>query len=243
MLRFLRHAVSVGQRVLVGVDFPFGYPAGVAEHLCGARNALALWQWLDELVADAPDNQNNRYDVASRINRSYPGIGPCWGRPAAWDVPDVPTTAKARRGGNHPPEQRIADRRTKGAKTVWQLAYAGSVGSQVLLGIPVLQTLRTDPHLKAVTKIWPFETGLQITDSQIVIAEMYPSLLDPDPSEPVKDAGQVKAVSKALRTADRLGNLAELFHGPADLTPDERETIVREEAWILGSGQPELLCA
>ena len=132
-----------GRRVLVGFDFPFGYPKGVAERLTGRASGRELWAWLTHRIEDAKDNANNRYEVAAKINRKYPGAGPFWGRPPQWNsLTGVPIRARERtRRERHPPERRIADRRAKGAKTVWQLAYAGSVGSQVLLGLPAIERL------------------------------------------------------------------------------------------------------
>ena len=51
------------------------------------------------------------------------------------------------------------DRRARGAKTVWQLAYAGSVGSQMLLGLPALKRLVADPLIEGRAAVWPFETA------------------------------------------------------------------------------------
>ncbi|MEM7439905.1 MAG: molybdopterin guanine dinucleotide synthesis [Pseudomonadota bacterium] len=226
---------AAGRRVLVGFDFPFGYPAGVAKTLTGQPNALAIWHWLADRIEDAPDNTNNRYAVAEEINRHYPGIGPCWGRPENWDYPDVPTTQKARTGSGQPPERRLADATAKGAKTVWQLAYAGSVGSQVLLGLPVVLGLRTDTG----SAVWPFDTGLRAPTDNAVLAEIYPSLLqaqahaDRAEGEPL-DAAQVRVTARTLAKLDAQDKLAALFAPP--VTPQEREVIEREEAWILGVG-------
>ncbi|MEM6624502.1 MAG: precorrin-8X methylmutase [Pseudomonadota bacterium] len=233
-------ALGRGARLLMGFDFPFGYPAGVAKKVTGKADAPALWRWLAGRMKDAPDNANNRFEVAGEINRLYPGTGPFWGRPAAWDVADVPTTAKARTGVRHPPERRLADRTAKGAKTVWQLAYAGSVGSQALTGIPALMALRDDPELAPHTRIWPFETGLTTPSAPIVLAEIYPSLIPADPSEAVKDAGQVRAVCDWLAGLDRDGALAPLFAGPPEASAADRRLIATEEAWILGLDAPKV---
>ena len=230
-------AIAAGERLLIGFDFPFGYPTGVARHVTGNPQALALWDWLAGRIEDGEDNASNRFEVAAEINRLYPGTGPFWGRPESWDHPDIPTKARARHG-DHPPERRLADRTAKGAKPVWQLAYAGSVGSQVLVGLPRLRQLRQDPDLADHVRIWPFETGLVPPQAPVVLAEIYPSLIAPDPSETIKDAGQVRAVADWLAGLDRDEVLKTLFHGPEDATPEERRHIATEEAWILGLDAP-----
>lgn len=168
-----------GRRVLVGFDFPFGYPKGVAERLAGSASGRELWAWLTHRIEDAKDNANNRYEVAAKINRKYPGAGPFWGLPPQWNsLTDVPIRARERtRRERHPPERRIADRRAKGAKTVWQLAYAGSVGSQVLLGLPAIERLIADRRIEGRGEAWPFQTGLHAPRTPLVFAEIYPSLL------------------------------------------------------------------
>ncbi|MEM7745389.1 MAG: precorrin-8X methylmutase [Pseudomonadota bacterium] len=233
-------AIRAQKRLLIGVDFPFGYPAGVARRVTGHADALALWRWIAARLRDGPDNANNRYELAAEINRLYAGTGPFWGRPSTWNFPEVPTTAKAREGRDHPPEHRLADQTAKGAKTVWQLAYAGSVGSQILTGLPALLALRDDPELAPHTRIWPFETGLTTPDAPVVIAEIYPSLIPPDPSETIKDAGQVRAVCDWLAGLDRDALLAPLFAGPPEATPSQRRLIATEEAWILGLEAPRI---
>ena len=239
--------LDADRRTLVGFDFPFGYPAGVARDLTGRPSALALWDWLDDRIEDARDNGNNRYEVAQTINRIYPGVGPCWGRPANWPYPDVPTRKSARtRRDTHPPERRIADRRAKGAKTVWQLAYAGSVGSQVLLGLPALKRLVGDPRIKGQAVIWPFETGLSAPDAPVVIAEIYPSLLKPEIRQRRKqgeilDAAQVRVNANAFARLDKRCRLAPLFGGDMKLPEKKRRIVETEEAWILGLGHEDAL--
>ena len=54
-MRLVTGELDAGRRVLVGLDFPFGYPSGVAEHLTGHASALVLWDWLaalKRLIAD-----------------------------------------------------------------------------------------------------------------------------------------------------------------------------------------------
>ena len=235
------------RRVLVGFDFPFGYPTGVSRHLTGRACAYALWDWLAERIVDDEHNANNRYAVAAEINRRYPGVGPCWGRPATWPYPDVPTRAHARTHREAlPAERRIADKHAKGAKTVWQLAYTGSVGSQVLLGIPALRRLRTSPSIAAGIAVWPFEGGLAVPDKPVVLVELYPSLLRTAVARygrrgEIHDRAQVRVNARAFASLDADGGLAPLFRGSPALTPPERRLIETEEAWVLGVGHEAAL--
>jgi len=71
-----------GVRVLAGFDFPFGYPDGTARRL-GLPDGLSwrhMWQELADLIEDAPDNANNRIDIAEALNRRMTGEAfPFWG--------------------------------------------------------------------------------------------------------------------------------------------------------------------
>ena len=244
---FLATELGANRRALIGFDFPFGYPAGVARDLTGQASAFALWDWLDGQIKDAGDNANNRFEVAETINQAYPGVGPCWGRPAGWSHFDVPTRKSARtRQDTHPPECRLADFSAKGAKTVWQLFGAGSVGSQVLLGLPALKRLIGDPGIKGHASIWPFDTGLSAPDAPIVVAEIYPSLLKTEiarrkEQDEVLDRAQVRVNAEAFARLDASRGLTPLFEGDESLTAEERRRIETEEAWILGLGHEDAL--
>ncbi|MFT6105354.1 MAG: hypothetical protein ACJA1E_001787, partial [Paracoccaceae bacterium] len=48
----LKQAVTRGQRVLLGLDFALGYPAGFASALTGKAKAGAIWQWMDAHITD-----------------------------------------------------------------------------------------------------------------------------------------------------------------------------------------------
>jgi len=239
--------LDADRRVLIGFDFPFGYPSGVAAHLTGEASALALWDWLASRIEDTADNDNNRYEVAEKINRNYPGIGPFWGRPGSWRYPEVPTRESRRtERETHPPERRIADSQATGAKTVWQLAYAGSVGSQVLLGLPAIKRLIEHPRMKGRLAVWPFETGLRAPEAHAVVAEIYPSLLRKEIEErkgegEIPDAAQVRVNAEAFARLDALDGLSPLFEGAPFLDAEERHIVETEEAWILGLGHEEAL--
>lgn len=237
LVAFLGAETAAGRRALVGFDFPFGYPAGVAKTVCGEADALSLWNWFAREVEDGADNANNRYDVAAKINRLYPGVGPFWGTPGAKEIADVPARGNDRTG-DHPPERRACEGVAKGAKTVWQLAGAGAVGSQVIMGLASLQRLRS---AIADVAIWPFQTGWAAPDSGHVIAEIYPSLFAV-PSQAadgeIGDELQVRVTAEAYRAFDASGDLAAMLRGPAALDAETRTAVEREEAWILGLGHP-----
>ena len=244
---FVAEELDAGRRVLAGFDFPFGYPAGVAKCVTGTASALALWQWLDKRIVDKEDNDNNRFKVAQEINRKYSGIGPMWGHPSSQSYPCIPSHKSERTPREDPPEKRIADCRAKGAKTVWQLFGKGSVGSQVLVGLPALQRLAADSRIAGRAAVWPFHTGLRRPEAQFVIAEIYPSLLKPQVDKAIMgtsailDDVQVRMNAAAFARLDADDRLAPLFEGANDLSCEERCRIETEEGWILGLGHIEAL--
>ena len=80
-----RHAC---RRVLIGVDFPLGYPAGFAAAaglagpagLDGSPAWLATWQYLAQAIDDDHRNRNNRWHVAADLNERLGGLR-FWGCP------------------------------------------------------------------------------------------------------------------------------------------------------------------
>ena len=228
-----------GDRVLVGFDFPFGYPTGTAARLgMPGLPWRHMWQAIADDLDDAPDNSNNRIDVAERLNQKLSGEPfPFWG-----NVREEERFYLVRRGRRPHKcgdltEWRLCDKRAKTTSSVWQLAGAGSVGSQVLTGIPRILQLRTDPRLAMISQIWPFETGLCYDPRpQIVFAEVYPSLVEPAPERNlVKDAKQVRTIAAHFASLDEAGALGALFEGDPTLSRVERMIIETEEAWILGA--------
>ncbi|MEC9435605.1 MAG: precorrin-8X methylmutase [Pseudomonadota bacterium] len=231
-----------GRRVLVGFDFPFGLPEGAAAALFGAPGWRAAWAGIEAGLSDAPDNANDRFALAARLNCRG---GAFWGHPRGPARPDLPATRPA---AFPLPEHRRAETAAfaTGArpKTVWQLNGAGSVGGQALTGIASLARLRADPRLAGRVSVWPFETGFDPAPpapGHAVLAEIYPSLLPPHPAEAVKDAGQVRAVAGALAALDRKGRLAPLLAAPAGLSAPDLAAVAEEEGWILGLGHAPAL--
>ena len=220
----LETELSNARRVMIGFDFPFGYPMGFAGALVGNSDPLRLWDWFEARIEDAPKS-NNRFDVAGGINALYPAEGPFWGNGLKRDVAHLPRK-KPSINPNGLREKRRAEHRAPGAFSVWQLAGAGSVGSQVLMGLPVLARLRR--HFGQRLAVWPFErlTG------PIALVEIWPSLfVGPPPDGMIKDAWQVQEVARVVS-----GLPEESLH--LILSCDEPE-----EGWILGLGHEDLLRA
>jgi precorrin-8X/cobalt-precorrin-8 methylmutase len=234
----LAAALDRGERVLLGFDFPFGYPAGFAARLGLAGPPWrAIWDEIAGQLRDDEHNANNRFEVAEALNRRVSGGPfPFWGCPAG--SPRAHLGSKHHRGhaGDGLAERRLVDLHIPSAQPCWKLLGAGSVGGQALTGIPVVRALRDDPRWRDRARVWPFETGLRASEhGAVVIAEVYPSLwaVSPSGGEP-KDAAQVRSVARFFAATDGAGKLAALFAGDPSLTPEHCRRVETEEAWTLG---------
>ena len=161
LAEMLAEATAKGQRVVAGFDFPFGYPAGFAQRLGLAGTPWrAVWDEISRLIDDGQDNHNNRFAVAAGFNRRISGGAfPFWGCPAGQAGECLSPTHHHRHTADGLPEKRLIDEWMVGAQPCWKLAYTGSVGSQVLMGLPVVRALRDDRRWAACARVWPFETG------------------------------------------------------------------------------------
>ena len=237
-----------GEVALIGFDFSLGYPDGTAALLkLKAATQAATWAFLAANVVDKPDNTNNRFAVASKMNRLMTDQPwPFWGAPARDAQRWLSTTKAAPPPEFTLPALRHAETATRvggraGAKSVWQLYGAGAVGGQTLVGIPAVKRLADELGDKAL--LWPFQTGwreLTATDLQgreAVIAEVYPALIEAraEPGE-VADRAQVRALCEHLTRLDEQGRLGAAFAPPRGSGPELVETVEREEGWILGAG-------
>lgn len=224
------------RRVLAGFDFAFGYPFGFAGQALGAPGWQTVWRYLGAHVEDDEQNRSNRFEIAAQLNTAI-GVPIFWGKPHQHQdrYPSLPATKPAPHGM---PERRLVEQRVKSAKSVFQLAYNGAVGSQTLLGIARLEALRQ--NLPAEVRVWPFETefadGLPAGPS-VTLAEIYPALfLKQAPADGVRDEAQVKAVVTGLRERDLAGRLRPLLEPPPGLTAAERRMMLQEEGSIVGAG-------
>jgi hypothetical protein len=231
LLTLIDTARAAGQRVLIGFDFAMGYPAGFAARLTGEASAPAVWRWLAGTITDF-ENRNNRFEVATRINAAFPeGPGPFWSHPLGQSWPGLPFR---RAGIDYAAlglsETRAAEAAVPRAKSPWMLFNPGSVGSQSLLGLPMIHRLSRLPEVA----VWPFAAP----DAPVVLAEVYPSLL----AGPVAtlangegltaDQAQVRLLSKVLWRLAQANRLASLFEAPPEAA---------EEGWILGAHHAPLL--
>ena len=237
-----------GDRVLLGFDFSLGYPAGTAEAL--GLNVAAQPAWaamhahLSKKLKDKPDNSNARYAIAAGMNYAISkGPYPFWGAPAR-DVVSTLSSTKPEYAGQPLPEFRITethlrDNKLGQPKSVWQLAYTGSVGSQSLTGIPHVHALRASwPN----ARIWPFETGTEDMTAEglegidVVIAEIYPSLVKAKAEKgETLDEVQVREIARHYSQLDEKGLLGAAFSTGKSLDAGKIEQIQAEEGWILGT--------
>ena len=229
------------ERVLLGFDFPLGFPVGTSAALKLKADPpwTALHAFLAREIKDKPDNANNRFQVASMMNRVISGGPfPFWGCPPKDALTTLATKKSRAHGEGDLPEFRAAERAAKGASPVWKLYTAGNVGSQTLMGIPVVARIR---KARANFRIWPFETSWKaLTTDDLsgiagVIAEIYPSLLPikPQAREP-KDAAQVRALCEHFAALDEASKLGAAF-GPQKGVSADAQAVEREEGWVLGA--------
>lgn len=223
---------------LIGVDFSLGYPAGTAGALgLGGVAWSAMWELLADQVRDDRRNTNNRFVVAAELNRRLTGrASPFWGCPPAASSATLASTKPP--GPDVVPPWRAVEEvlRRQGHRpfSSWQLLGAGAVGSQSLLGIPMIRRLHG--RFADRVQVWPFTTGLEppeVADGSVVVVEVWPSLLPVEPGRNVvRDAQQVSTTARWLADTDAAGELEMLFS--PRVASDAAAGAVGEEGWVLG---------
>lgn len=230
------------RRTLVGIDVSLGYPTGTAHALgFGADAWCSTASLISEAIVDDERNVNNRFEVAAALNRRMTGgPAPFWGCPPKHVAPTLSSTKPTSFGPVD--EWRVVERRLRrdGARpfSSWQLLGAGAVGSQTLLGLPMVYRLLRQGRGRV--HIWPFTTGLDtptVEAGTVVIVELWPSMLPPmrsgvDRAGAVRDELQVRTATSWLESVDADGSLAGLF--APGVTADERRIAELEEGWVLG---------
>lgn len=248
----LHAAASRCERVLIGFDFPYGFPAGfaAARRLPPEQSRWrATWARLTACMHDSSNNANHRFHDAARLNEAIGSPpGPFWGHPPGVVDPalcwKVAFPFRTPNGGTLR-ELRHTERHLRSLKRlpfpVWKLAGQGAVGSQTLLGIPRAASLRDDPALAPFSRVWPFETGFTadaIPDRGpfILHAEIWPGVLEPESdSHPIADARQVLALVDWANRLDVEDGLSAEFSPPSGLDDERLMECITEEAWTLGA--------
>lgn len=251
VLDLLRRWTAEGDRVLIGFDFAYGYPHGLAEALglTGSEPPWRrIWKELASRIQDAENNANNRFQVAADLN-ALMGVNVFWGCPPGQVYETLfPTSTPFPvevRPGLQLSKYRLTDgvlrRRGKtGIQEGWKISYPGSVGGQILTGIPVLEKIRFASDLEPISRVWPFETGftsepVPSVGPFILHAEIWPGILDQLDTTGIRDQVQVRELARLLRQWDESGRLGEHFDRPKNLTDEEVRVSVDQEGWILGS--------
>ncbi|MDB5665344.1 molybdopterin guanine dinucleotide synthesis [Cypionkella sp.] len=230
LVQAIDRALASREQLLIGFDFPMGYPAGFASRLTGTATARAVWAWLAEHIEDSAQNCNNRFQVAAQINRRFSNgltSGPFWGRPATLNLPDLPATKAIDYRSLNLAERRAVEGVVPRAQPVWKLYTTGAAGGQGLMGQPMIQRLSSKPGVA----VWPFDPL-----AQVVLAEVYPSLINAAvraDAAVIKDEVQVRLLARALFVLSQQDRLEPLLDAPINI----------EEGWILGAGHVATLLA
>lgn len=210
---------AASRRVLIGFDFPFGYPQGFARAVAGSDDPFALWAFFEGALIDTP-KANNRFELAGALNARFPGTGPFWFNATRTDIPHLPRKGRDRRDHGMP-ERRLVEQSAKGTFTCWQMGGAGAVGGQVMTGIALLERLRR--RFPGRIGVWPFD----LADQHVGFVEIWPSLLADQVAQvgdPIKDRAQVRILARALACL------------PDAELRDMLDVNAPEEGWILGLG-------
>ena len=235
----LDEATTMDRRLLCGFDFPFGYPEGTAHGLTGRAGWKAVWERIADVITDCPSNANNSFEAAAELNTAFDGEGPFWGLHHTWQIEGIMAkkAPPGSWGNNLPPNLRYAETVLRNdpnvnpkPQEVWKLFYQGNVGRQALTGIARLQSLGRS---RGDVQVWPFEP-LGEEGTHHVLAEIYPSLINPCPGNAVLDARQVAAVALTLRELDQQRQLGQYLQAPNAMPA----RVIAEEGLIFGMHAP-----
>jgi hypothetical protein len=195
--------LSESTPTLVGIDHGFSFPLRYFEkyHL-----PLDWGAFLDDFQLHWPTDDENTY--VESVREGVRGNGAARTGRSTW--------------------RRIAEIRTRRAKSVFHFNVQGSVAKSTHSGLPWLRFIRS----RTRAHFWPFD-GWQIPPGRSAVAEVYPALWSKSFPLEGRNPHQQDAYSIAawLRRADMDGSLAAFV----DLHLQEKERKVAEiEGWILG---------
>lgn len=216
---------AANRRLMIGFDFPFGYPMGFTDAILGGGCPLRLWDFYSDALRDTPAS-NNRFELAGALNARIPGIGPFWFNGLSRDIAHLPRRKTERTSDHGQRERRRAEYRAKGSFTCWQMGGAGAVGGQVMTGMATLARLRA--RFPQLIDVWPFERLRR----PVALVEIWPSLIRAVVAaahDPIKDRAQVRLLARALARV------------PEDVLSRMLAVNAPDEGWILGVGYEPLL--
>ena len=244
-------------RVLLGFDFAYGYPKGLASVIyLPVDNKNAWWNIWTELatrIQDDDDNTNNRFTIASELNciAGFGNGGPFWGAPVGQATnhlcPNSPGFPFKTKNGVIIDRLRLTEIRLRQVQETWKLYGAGSVGSQTLVGIPYLHKLRRHHDFAERSAVWPFETNFTPSPTPqkgpyVVHAEIWPGVVKDAVARiietqdtAIQDQIQVRTMCKWAADLDLKNDLGRLFNTPNGLDKSQVQTCIEHEGWILGA--------
>jgi hypothetical protein len=240
--RLIKQSKAENRRILLGLDFAFGYPSGFAAAL-GLSTAGASWKALHSYIAsqvtDTSENLHNRDTFADACNRIIGAPGPFWG---CAKTRATQSLTQHRVGVFSYPhmglqEWRMTDREARKrtvTQSVWKLNCGVSVGGQTILGIKHLHRLAETVQ----GHVWPFDGWGTPSGPAIWFAEIFPTLVQyPDWSiayATERDRTQVQSCLRFAAERDADGLLRADFARPGHLADAGTLAMIEdEEGWIL----------
>jgi hypothetical protein len=252
IISYLQKAATDGSNIIIGYDFDFGFPRGLAKSMGydGDQPWRFIWDFVSNEIEDTESNVNNRFEVASKINSIVTqgnGFGPLWGCPRNMKLdylaPTSPEYPFLSANACQLRKKRWCEHREIKAQPVWKLIGTASVGGQSLVGIPILNKLRNHPTLEHMSAIWPFETGFGLDETVrsspfILHIEIWPGILTRflDATVGIRDQAQVRRTVNWLHEWDSAGKISQLMSPPQWLDSEKIDDAVKEEGWVVGSG-------
>ncbi len=221
--------VARAGRTLIVIDVALGWPVGMASAL-GVRGRSGVVALLNELVSDEANNANNRFAVASELNRRA-GAALLWGHPRSQRYDHLAMTTRAPEGLAPRPfsAKRTIEHHVGGViKSPVQLCGVGAVGSQSVLAQVLFERMRSRG---LDLSVWPFEPAT----TRVVVAEYFFSLLAWRAEVGrVTDERQVRSAARWARAALRDGDALDASALLGALSARERRDVLSEEGWLMG---------
>ena len=202
---WLAQELRDGPSTLVGIDHGFSFPAAYFQ----THGLPRIWEaFLEDFCQHWPTDDDLTY--VDFVKSGDCGNGPARLGDSRW--------------------RRIAELRSRTAKSVFHFNVQGSVAKSTHAGLPWLRYLRR--QLGPELHFWPFD-GWSPPLGRSVIAEVYPSLWSRSYPREDRSPDQHDAYSIArwMRESDAAGSLPEHF-GP-NLSDSDHATACYE-GWILG---------